>query len=203
MTKETKTVSVTFGRLSPRRDPPPPDVEPAPARDYSALSTRVLEKHVMSLALAERDVRAAWAMCDMLLERPAANALLDTERGAFADAIVAAYSRPFMKGEAKLPPEWPGYTREAWSKRHAAMVEERIYAVGHSDPTIRRLTLEAGEHGMSARLTLPWTMALPGELEKTHAMSADLCNRLLFDLMHAGEILLERLGVTSLELPRP
>jgi hypothetical protein len=203
---EKDQLAYSFSRIHPQRDLlDPADREAVDTAPYELLPLAKLERRVLTLALAETDARSAWQMSGMLLERPSARALLDGEREAFVAAIVSTYCRPFMKGNAKLPREWPGYTRSDWQVRHDKLLDERRRHVGHSDPDVRRLILEAGAapDEWKASLTLPWTMALPFELERTHEMCGDLCNRLRHEFLAIVPILFRRARATKIVLPHP
>jgi hypothetical protein len=203
--EDKSQVVYSFSRIHPRRElPDAEDLEPVDTAPYEQLQLAKLEQRVLTLALAETDIRSAWQMSGMLLERPSARALLDGEREAFVAAIVSTYCRPFMKGNAKLPREWPGFTRSDWQARHDKLLDERRRHIGHSDPDVRRLTLEAGEteDDWKASLTLPWTMAMPFELERTHEMCGDLCNRLRHEYLAVVPVLLRRARATKVILPR-
>jgi hypothetical protein len=202
--EEKDQLVYSFSRIHPQRELlDSADREPVDTATYEQLQLAKLEQRVLTLALAETDIRSAWQMSGMLLERPSARALLDGEREAFVAAIVSTYCRPFMKGNAKLPREWPGYVRSDWEARHDKLLDERRRHVGHSDPDVRRLTLEAGAapDEWKASLTLPWTMALPLELERTHEMCGDLCNRLRHEFLAIVPILFRRARVTKIVLP--
>lgn len=160
--------------------------------DYETLPLDVLEKRVFSLALAQNDVRAAGAAIEMMVEHPSYRDILSSEREALSDAVVIAYCRPFVRGSARLPPEWPGYAREDWTKQHAELLEHRRVFVGHSEIEARRVIIESTEtpDGWHTRLDLPWLV--PGVPERLNEMCRDLSPRLQAELGAAIRGLLAR-----------
>jgi hypothetical protein len=153
--------------------------------DYDALPLDVLEKRVFSLALAQNDIRAAGAAIEMLIEHPSYRDILSSEREALSDAVVIAYCRPFVRGSARLPPEWPGYEKEDWTKQHAELLEHRRVFVGHSEIEARRVIIESTDTpgGWHTRLDLPWLV--PGIPERLYDMCRDLSPRLQTELDEA------------------
>jgi hypothetical protein len=129
--------------------------------DDSRLPRNVLEDRLRKLSIAWYDIVCAAAAFEFLIEHPAYGNLLSSERQALVDAAVIAYCRPF-DGSARLPPEWPGYTRPHWQEEHAALVDFRHSFVGHSDldPRTVTVTSTAEPPGWSSRLNLP--VFMPG-----------------------------------------
>lgn len=194
-----------LGRLEPRPEMPSPEVndEYVARADYEAMPLDVLDKRVFALVLANSDVEAAWEMCEMLRPRPAAHALLDTERSAFVTAIVTAYCRPFVRGSASLPPPWPDYSEVGWSEYHGVLLQERHRYVTHSDFNYRRLKISGDASGnWRTTLSMPFTMGSPADLRRIQLMCVDLAGRLKFEIDHAVPTLLRRNNVRQLTLPR-
>jgi hypothetical protein len=150
--------------------------------DYDSLPLDVLEKRVFSLALAQNDIRAAGAAIEILVEHASYRDILSSEREALSDAVVIAYCRPFVRGSARLPPEWPGYEREEWAKQHVELLEHRRVFVGHSEIEARRVIIESTDTpgGWHTRLDLPWLV--PGIPERLNEMCHDLWPRLQAEL---------------------
>jgi hypothetical protein len=201
----SETISYSLGRIHARKEPPrqQPSNPVVAIADYEAIPQLILEKQLVAMSLARVDIEAAWAMAEMLRERPSALALLDRERRAFIEAIVIAYGRPFSRGPAQLSPAWPGYPDESARELHAYLMEERHGFVGHSDPSRRELTIQRdSSDGWEVSVTLPQTLMRPGELERVQVIFADLWNRLLDQLELACDALLKRDHAVTIVLPR-